>query len=379
MPKKTKEQFSHDVSQIYGELYSCDKVEYVNNKTKVTLTCKLHGDFSSRPNDILSGHGCQKCGEEKIKMKNKNRTKTQDKFIEEAKLIHGDIYDYSKTIYKNSRSKVTISCLEHGDFEINADTHITRKSGCPKCGNMLKGQYIKNTKEEFIETAKSIHGDKFDYSKAEYINYTTKIMIICKYHGEFEQTPVNHLHFDCQKCAIEKTHNLQRKTTSQFIRESQEIHGDKFDYTEVEYTGAHNKVIIICPEHGEFEKISRYHLGGSGCPRCCIWKNENACIEIIQKLTGHHFTKIRPKFLNGLELDGYNADIQLAIEYNGEQHYKIIDHFHRNGIIDLLKQVENDKIKKELCEKNGVYLIIVPYYIENKEEFIQEQLDNYII
>jgi hypothetical protein len=106
-----------------------------------------------------------------------------------------------------------------------------------------------------------------------------------------------------------------------------------------------------------------------------MFKTEKICIEIIEKLTDHTFIKCRPKFLDGLELDGYNADIQLAIEYNGEQHYKIIDYFHRNGIYDLLTQVIHDKLKKRKCQENDVYLIVVPYYIKDKEKFIQNALD----
>lgn len=110
-------------------------------------------------------------------------------------------------------------------------------------------------------------------------------------------------------------------------------------------------------------------------PRCNIWKNENECIAIIEEITGNKFTKTKPKFLKGLELDGYNKELNLAIEYNGEQHYKIVDHFHRNGILDLLKQVENDKLKMERCKENGIDLIVVPYYIDDKAKFIQEQLE----
>jgi len=376
MPKKTKEQFALDVHQLYGDLYNCDKVIYINNKTKVILDCQKHGEFSTRPNDILNGHACQKCGAEREEIVRKKKTKTQDKFIEEAKLIHGNFYDYSKTIYKNSKSKVIITCPDHGDFEITADKHVTQKSGCFKCGNLFKGQYCKKNTNEFIEEAKLIHGNKFDYSKVNYTNANTKVIIICSKHGEFEQTPSNHLNFDCMKCAIETTHNLQRKTTEQFIEDSQYLHGNKYDYRKVEYINAHSKITLICERHGEFDIIPHYHLSSlSGCPRCTNFVNENECILIIETLTGNKFNKCRPKFLKGLELDGYNEELKVAIEYNGEQHYKIIDFFHRNGIYDLQKQMEKDKRKNEICKENGIHLITVPYYIEDKVTFIQEQLD----
>ncbi len=143
----------------------------------------------------------------------------------------------------------------------------------------------------------------------------------------------------------------------------------------VNYVNSNNHIKIICKKHGDFEQLPRVHLRGSGCPKCLNFKNENECIAIIEEITGNKFIKCRPKFLKGLELDGYNEELKVAIEYNGEQHYKIVDHFHRNGIVDLLKQVEYDKLKLERCKENGIHVIIVPYYIEDKETFIQEQLD----
>lgn len=165
------------------------------------------------------------------------------------------------------------------------------------------------------------------------------------------------------------------KTTEQFINDAKSVHGNLYNYDKVDYKNTDDEIIIICSKHGEFNQRPRSHLQGANCPRCNIWKNENECIAIIEEITGNKFTKTKPKFLKGLELDGYNKELNLAIEYNGEQHYKIVDHFHRNGILDLLKQVENDKLKMERCKENGIDLIVVPYYIDDKAKFIQEQLE----
>ncbi len=116
-----------------------------------------------------------------------------DEFIEKAKSVHGDKYDYSKVEYISSKTKIIIICKDHGDFIQRPSDHINRKSGCPKC----KGKSRRTDTNTFIEKAKSVHGDKYDYSKVEYINVDTKILIICPIHGEFYQTPYTHIN---QKC-----------------------------------------------------------------------------------------------------------------------------------------------------------------------------------
>lgn len=382
--KKTSEEFSKDVQELYGDKYDCSKVEYINNKTQVILICNEHGEFSSRPNDILGGHCCKKCGEERMKTKIIAKTDTLEDFIIKSKLIHGDKYSYDKTIYKNSRTKLTITCKKHGDFTKYSNHHLNIEGGCKECNRDDKLLIDRpEITEKFIEKSKEVHSDKFDYSKTKYIRITDKVIIICPKHGEFEQTPGNHLNFNCLKCSIENVHKKQKKSTEQFIIDSIKVHGDLYDYSSCDYKSAHEKVQIICKTHGIFEQLPASHTNSkSGCNRCSIYVKENRCIKFLEDLTNYKFVKQRHSFIKNkinksLELDGYNDELKLAIEYNGEQHYKIIDFFHRNGIVDLLKQVENDKIKQEKCTENGVYLITVPYYTNNLEKFIRNEYEKY--
>ena len=167
---------------------------------------------------------------------------TNSEFIAKARKIHNEKYDYSKVEYINNRTKVCIICPIHGEFWQTPNAHLNGQD-CPKC----KGK-IKLTLEKFIEKAKKVHGDKYDYSKVEYINNHTKVCIICPIHGEFWQTPQHHLKgVGCPKC-----YGNFRKTTEQFIEEARKVHGDKYDYSKVEYVNATTKVRIICPKHGEF-------------------------------------------------------------------------------------------------------------------------------
>ena len=117
-----------------------------------------------------------------------------------------------------------------------------------------------------------------------------------------------------------------------------------------------------------------------GCPNCASFRTEKLCRKMIQEICNLKFPKDRPSFLNRLELDGHNKELQLAFEYNGEQHYRYIPHFHRKGIKDFLSQHFRDRIKKDLCERNGVELIIIPYRYDYRDkdklyDFIYNELE----
>jgi hypothetical protein len=113
-----------------------------------------------------------------------------------------------------------------------------------------------------------------------------------------------------------------------------------------------------------------------GCPSC-RYKNESRCRKIMEKLFNFYFPKLRPTFLDYLELDGYAKDIGIAFEYDGEQHYKYIPHFHRNGIEDFHAQIERDLRKRKLCKENSIHLLTIPYTIKYKdlENFIHTEME----
>lgn len=376
MPKtKTQEEFINQIIKIHKNKYNYDKVNYIGDKVKVIITCKIHGDFEQIPSGHIQGRGCRQCA---IDARAKNKKKSQEQFILESLKIHGNMYNYNKVNYKYARKKVIIGCKIHGDFEQYPYVHL-KGNGCKKCGTVRTTNLRTKSKEEFINQTKQIHGDKYIYDKTEYINSDSKIIIICKIHGDFCQTPANHLWGKgCQKCAIDTRADFCRKTPDQFIIEAVQKHGDKYEYSKVNYINIDTKVIITCKKHGDFEQTPYEHLRGlGGCTRC-PYKTETKCIEYLELISEEKFKKQRPLFLNGLELDGYSEKLKLAIEYNGEQHYEFIEFFHRNGPEDLESQKERDHIKQKLCNDNGVYLIVVPYYIENLKEFINQEYSNYL-
>jgi hypothetical protein len=126
------------------------------------------------------------------------------------------------------------------------------------------------TLNDFIEKSKLVHGDKYDYSLVEYKNNKQKIKIICPEHGEFEQTPKNHMNGKhCKKCGSANTGLKKRANINNFIETANLIHENKYDYSLVEYQSAIKKIKIICPVHGIFEQQPSAHVSQKqGCPSC---------------------------------------------------------------------------------------------------------------
>ena len=256
MKKLTTEDFIRRAKEVHGDKYDYSKVDYIDNRTKVCIICQEHGEFWQQPRNHLLGQACPKCAY-KTRWESRGRITTEN-FIKKARKAHGDKYDYSKVEYKGTHTKVCIICQEHGEFLQTPHNHL-HSQGCLACSGRKQ-----LTTEEFIRRAKEVHGDKYDYSKVEYVNKSTKVKIICPIHGEFEQIPDNHLHgHGCHKCV-----NCKQLTTEEFIHRAKEVHGDKYDYSKVEYINSHTKVKIICPIHGEFEQEPNSHLEGKGCPNC---------------------------------------------------------------------------------------------------------------
>lgn len=151
------------------------------------------------------------------------------KFIEKAIKIHGEKYDYSKVDYKKSNIHITIICKKHGEFSQTPNKHIMNR-GCPKCGKISSMMSQRKTKEQFITDAIEKHGNRYDYSKVNYINSQTNVDIICKIHGQFSQLANNHLNGEgCYKCGRISCGQKQTKLHETFITESKEIHGEKYE------------------------------------------------------------------------------------------------------------------------------------------------------
>jgi hypothetical protein len=296
--KKTNDEFIKEAIEKHGEKYNYSKVDYINAKTKIVIICKEHGEFEQIPDSHTQGMGCKKCGRLTY---SKNKTKTTEQFIKQAKYIHYDKYDYSKVNYTGIDNKIDIICKKHGEFITSPYVHLKGNGGCKECQKEKLSSIFKFTKEEFIKQSKEIHGDEYNYSKVEYINYATKVIIICKVHGEFLQTPREHLGgCKCGFCKGNRISLLMRSTKEEFIIKAQNIHLNKYDYSLVDYINSQTSVKIICNIHGIFEQKPNNHLNGTKCPKC-----------------NHHHSKIQLQWLNYIQISR-NIIIQHAETDNGE-------------------------------------------------------------
>ena len=298
---------------------------------------------------------------------------TTDDFIEKARKIHGDRYDYSKSEYIAAKDLITITCPIHGDFQLSPNKHLNGR-GCQKCGRQALSDMNRKTDSIFIDQANIVHDGKYDYSKVDYETAKQKVIITCPIHGDFPQTPDHHLRGKgCPKCGDLIVPN--RKSLTDFLNNSKIVHGDKYNYDKVDYKGANTDVIITCSKHGDFTQTPSKHINAEqGCPSCNESKGEKLVNDLLLK---NKIQLVRQKrFLDcvntlgkkkclPLPFDFYLPDLNTCIEYDGEQHYKPVMTF---GGEEAFKRLQGrDKIKDEYCKKNGIKLIRIPYTMKTEE------------
>lgn len=281
---------------------------------------------------------------------------TTEMFIEKVKSIHGDVYDYSNVKYKNNLTKVDVVCPEHGHFFISPANHIAG-SACKKCHFDSK----RKTLDEFIKEANLVHDNLYDYSKVIYKNTNTKITIVCREHGDFEQLPTNHI-YKGHKCPL--CTNNKKFTRESFIERANELHNFKYDYSKFQLLSMTDETCVICPIHGETLQQPRNHIRTEGCPKCSLSNlTSKAMNEIISMLNGFDYEL--EKTFSGcvnkrkLPFDIYIETLNLCIEYDGRQHFEPIEFW---GGIDGLKQTQaNDNIKNKFCYDNSINIIRIRY------------------
>lgn len=404
--RKTTAEFIDQARKIHGDKYDYSLVEYKKAHDLVKIICPEHGRFEQRAYSHLHGFGCAKCG---------GRFKSDTKyFIQKARKVHGDKYDYSLVEYSGNKKKVKIICSEHDVFEQSPNSHL-RGHGCHVCSGKLhnkksfidqarkihgdKYDYSKisdfNTKntgtficpthglfkqrlsshlegygcamcsgfmlrdtQSFIDQARKTHGDKYDYSQVEYTKATEKVKILCPDHGRFWQSPANHCNGSgCGLCGYKSIKDSKLKTTSEFIGQARKIHGNKYDYSQVEYTHSTDKVNIICPDHGWFWQRASDHLRGCGCPKC---QHRQSKLEkrLINVLREHTIVKESIKMDDGKEIDIYLPEFAIGIELNGVRwHSRKPKDYHIN--------------KTKQAKAQGIRLIHIPIEANTDNEKIE--------
>lgn len=321
----TTEQFIENARAVHGSKYDYSKVVYKNTKTEVFIICPNHGDFLQKPRDHLKakkGIACQKCSYEH---RAKLNSDTAKKFLQKAKIIHRDKYDYSKVVYETSKKKVLIICPVHGGFLQTPASHLQGKN-CYACGRESAAKNGTLTQMQFIKKAIEVHGNKYDYSKAEYTATKDKIEIMCPVHGSFFQEARCHIYFGhgCLACG-----KLKQVSEPLFREALEKIFIDKF-----------NKE--------------------------------------------YKFPNTRPNWLRNpetgylLELDCYNEELELAFELHGTQHYEPIEFF--GGEKSYIKQYRRDLRTRNMCRQKGVTLFAIdnrPVYgkgLSDKQKYYEQEI-----
>ena len=378
--KRTTKTFIEEAKKIHNNKYDYSKLNYINSNIKVCIICPEHGEFWQIANEHIKGTGCPVCN--KVK-----RRKTTTQFIEEAHKVHNNKYDYSKVEYKNNKEKVCIICPEHGEFWQAPTKHLMSAQGCPKC-HLKGGKKVKevnnisfsntiNYAEKFVKEASIKHNNKYDYSKVKYINTSTKVCIICPKHGEFYQAPHYHLMGrGCPKCGRKIV------TTETYIEFVKEKYGNKYDYSKVNYVNRKTPITIICKEHGEFQISPITFLNNTNSEHCPICMNkinvlETKLFETLQRnfknlkiVRGYRNYKI----LGRKEIDIYFPKFKLGIEYQGGQHFMPIEIF--GGEKKFEKQLKLDYEKIKECEENNIKLLHFTYDKNIKPNVIYKVYNN---
>jgi len=358
--RNTLEDFIQKAMEVHGDKYDYSKVEYISYHKKVCIICPEHGEFFKTPAKHISAkQGCPVCT--KIKQCKSFEEKSSDtcSFIKRAGEVHGDKYDYSNVHYVNNTTPVKLVCPEHGTFLQRPGDHLSG-CGCRKCAD----EKFKTSQADFIALCEKTWGTKYRYDKVIYKGSNKKITITCPIHGDFEVIASSFVgnghNRGCRYCAIEE----HRLTTNEFIQKAKEIHGEKYDYSKVNYINSDTKVEIICPKHGSFWQFPTNHLKGTNCPQCAAEINifeTRLYDELATKFPQADFIHSykNKELLGKLELDIFSPTYKIAVEYQGGQHFHPCHFF--GGEKSFVKQVERDKLKRNLCFENGIKLLEFSY------------------
>jgi hypothetical protein len=270
-------------------------------------------------------------------------------------------YDYSQAIYVNSKTKVKIVCYLHGAFLQTPESHMAGR-GCPKCGAAKQGRRgPRLTTEDYITRAIATHGMRYCYDLSVYKGMTSKVKVCCEQHGSFLIQAHSHLQGSgCAKCANQATGDRFRSSKDEFIDRAMQVHGDRYDYSNVRYQSALISVDIECPLHGLFPQRPCSHLRGSGCPRC-----------------SGRISDLETEWLNSLELpdlkrqvcwvvsgrrvfvDGYNPHTQTVYEFYGDYYHgnpHVFDPHEMNEVCGLpFSELYNRTLERERLIRNLGY------------------------
>lgn len=291
--------------------------------------------------------------------------KTQLQIEEELHSVYPNIDIISE--YTGANEKALLHCNECGhEWWTTARSVVHSKHGCPNCGveKALREKSIQKFKNKLLNT------------NFEYIDYVEKrngihiVKVKCKTCGTIRETNMNNiLRFGCDTCTHKKMPQCQPRTKEEFIKRAISIHGNKYDYSKIEYKNDKIKVCIICPKHGEFWQTPNKHLIGQGCHLCASSGLEQITNTILEESKLNYYRQYclyidTQKLFIDFVIEHNNQ--KYFIELNGQQHYKAIDYF--GGEERFKKQIERDQILDKYCKDNNINLYWIRYDSNIKTE-----------
>ena len=380
MGKKRK---SYQKVKQYVETNNCELLtteqEYndmINlRKTKFKFKCNCGNKFEKKWDATSISWQCPECG---IKLKNKKNTMSYNKHINDCIIKHKGFYSYpDHQELQGMRTKITIICPIHGEFKQTLNDHKSG-NGCQKCSKIRQCESLKKSYEDHIDEFNMIHENKYSYPKhQDIINAKSKITIICPTHGEFKQRINSHKRGDgCPQCHFDK----QTTSYEEHIEECIIKHKGLYSYPKhQDIINSKSKIIIICPTHGEFKQEINGHRNGSGCPICKTSKGELAIMYyLIENNIDFEQQQKFEKCVHKRQLpfDFYLPDLNILIEFDGEQHFKP-NGFGGKNKDKTMKRFQLtrklDMIKSTYCINNNIPLLRIPYTEMNNLETILDQ------
>lgn len=257
-----KKLFIERARKAWGDKFDYSKVEFGSPDKKVTIICPIHGEFR-QASKVHARIGCTECN--KIARREREGNTTEN-FIKRHKEKYGDFYDYSKTVFVDFETPMTVICPIHGEFHpMPAQFTETR---CKKCALDAAGKKRRLTTEQVISKFRAKFGDKYDYSRVNYVSRSAKLEVVCPKHGSIFRNFSTFLRGGCTKCAKEERDNEKSiRITQKLIADHKKRYGDFYDYSKTVFVNNNTYMTVICPIHGEFKQLpsnfTRY-----GCSKC---------------------------------------------------------------------------------------------------------------
>lgn len=240
-------------------------------KNSICKTCNNQFFYVNKGDErVFCSIDCYRIEQRKGTYVKEKKLISRDDFLLRAREKHGDKYIYDLSEPLESNGYINYTCPDHGNIKQRINIHINRGCGCQKCGFISMIKLQSKSIDQFIDEARLVHGDTYDYP-GDTINSgkDKRIRIICRTHGEFYQLPSNHLKGKgCRACGIIKNTRNKKYSNEYAIKRLMNVHGGRYCYDETIYNGVENKIKIKCHNHGFFHQIYSHHAKGHGCKKC---------------------------------------------------------------------------------------------------------------